>query len=144
LPLCSFVETSGSFTNSFRVVNAVNQVISPVSGYETWQILIEIVKVLGIRYKFDYAQITDIQKEIVELVPAYSKIDFSKSGSSGTWDLSLIDSALDLRNSIKLGLTLDLVTTGASWTTNSVKTWFKTNWENLKLSDREPYYLQTK
>lgn len=71
LPMGTVAETSGSFTNGLRHLSTVNQAIEPVTGMETWEMIVGLARALKQRYKFDYLSMEDIRFEIQSLIPMY-------------------------------------------------------------------------
>lgn len=81
LPGASFLESRGSFTNSERRIQKLNQVIPSKTGYENWQIIIDLARVLGQEFVYDDIQM--IWDEIVEVIREYQNA--GQSGEEGFW-----------------------------------------------------------
>ncbi|CAA7600724.1 formate dehydrogenase [Acididesulfobacillus acetoxydans] len=82
LPGASFAEKSGTFTNTERRVQMVNQAIEPLGQARTdWEILCELAGRLG--YAFDYESPAEIMAEIASLTPQYAGISFERLGTQG-------------------------------------------------------------
>jgi formate dehydrogenase major subunit len=69
LPLATFMESNGTFTNSEGRIQIVNQVLTPPSGKNNWNVIAGLSAALG--YKMDYTSIMDIISEIGEILPDY-------------------------------------------------------------------------
>jgi formate dehydrogenase major subunit len=77
LPACSFVEKSGTFTNTDRTVQKVNEVIEPTGNAKPdWVILQELARRLG--RDWDYDDTAEIMAEIRELTPIYGGISHER------------------------------------------------------------------
>ena len=50
-----------------------------------------IARNMGVRYKFNYQSIADIQEEIRALVPIYADIDFEKNLPWQSWNLDALN-----------------------------------------------------
>ncbi|MEW9123602.1 MAG: NAD(P)-binding protein [Thermotaleaceae bacterium] len=73
LPGASFVESRGTFTNSERRVQKLNQVISSIAGYENWEIIIKLANALN--HSMAYASPDEVLKEIAKTQKEYAGID---------------------------------------------------------------------
>jgi len=69
LPGASFVESDGTYTNCERRIQHVHPAISPPAGKQNWEIISTLSASLG--YPMDYREVSDIYREIIELVPFY-------------------------------------------------------------------------
>ncbi len=70
LPAASFVEKEGTFTNFEGRVQPVRQALPPRGeSRPDWQILLSLAEAMGAPLPF--ASVTDIEREILELVPFY-------------------------------------------------------------------------
>ena len=83
LPGVSFAEKSGTFTNTERRIQLVNQAIQPLGeARPDWQILVELAQRISSssamrdgRYaKWDYNSTSQIMDEIAELTPIYAGV----------------------------------------------------------------------
>lgn len=82
LPGTSFAEKSGTFTNTERRVQMVNQAIQPIGNTKLdWQIICEVATRMG--YPFLYASSAEVMQEIAALTPSYAGISHSRLGSQG-------------------------------------------------------------
>lgn len=73
LPAASFVESSGSFTNSERRVQKVNAALRPVAGKGNLEILAELMDHMGYKQKAGTAEA--VFAEIAACVPLYRDVD---------------------------------------------------------------------
>lgn len=69
LPGASFVESDGTYTNCERRIQHVHRAISPPAGKQNWEIISALSASLG--YPMNYREVSDIYREIIELVPFY-------------------------------------------------------------------------
>ena len=82
LPAASFAEKEGSFTNTERRVQKVNQAIAPVGqSRPDWQIICDIAQRLG--HNWHYSFPGEIFAEINQAVPAYGGFDYNSLESDG-------------------------------------------------------------
>jgi predicted molibdopterin-dependent oxidoreductase YjgC len=134
LPMSSFAETSGSFTNGLRGINPVRKAIDPVSGYEFWKVLPGVAAELGLRYKFDFNSMEDLQTEIKHLLPTHAKVEFDTEMPGIPWNLQLAhlpissDTAL-LREKPVTYENRSLVMA------NTVRRWFQEYWKSIGLKE---------
>ena len=133
LPLCTFAETSGTYTNGLRKLGSVKKAIDPLSGFENWQIITILAEQFGIRYKFDYESVQDIQSEMKELIPIYSQVEFDYDCQY--WDINAVSFSRFHKvfdeNSLQSN-----VTSGEykpSLNSNTVRAWFDRYWATLDL-----------
>ncbi|SNR94402.1 formate dehydrogenase major subunit [Anaerovirgula multivorans] len=84
LPGASFVESRGTFTNSERRIQKVNQVISAITEYENWQIIIKLANALS--QSMVYASPDEILQEIAKTKREYRGIDKQHYGE--IWPLN--------------------------------------------------------
>lgn len=82
LPGTSFAEKTGTFTNTERRVQMVNQAIAPLGNTKwDWQIICEVATRMG--YPFLYASTAEVMQEVATLTPSYAGISHSRLGSQG-------------------------------------------------------------
>ncbi|MDQ2051738.1 formate dehydrogenase subunit alpha [Natronolimnohabitans sp. A-GB9] len=82
LPAASFAEKAGTFTNTERRVQLVNQALSPPgAARQDWAILQALATRFG--YEWDYESPAEIMDEINELVPIYGGISHERLESEG-------------------------------------------------------------
>ena len=85
LPLCSPVETDGTFTNHERRVQKVRASIEPQAGIENWQLLCEIAGRIGSRFRTKYKSPAEITDEICRAVPIYGGLRLD--AGDAVWDI---------------------------------------------------------
>jgi len=82
LPAVSWAEKEGTFVNTERRVQKVNQALTPRGKAKAdWQIIAEIGKRLGFDWNYQCAE--DIFKEIAALTPSYAGITYERLGVTG-------------------------------------------------------------
>jgi formate dehydrogenase (NADP+) alpha subunit len=82
LPGASFAEKDGTFTNTERRVQKVNQAIKPIGNAKAdWKILCEIATRMG--YPFIYGSPEEVMGEIATLTPQYAGISYNRLGEKG-------------------------------------------------------------
>ena len=84
LPGSSFAEKTGTFTNTERRVQMVNQAIQPVGNSKAdGDIICELAKKMGAGNLFDYKNSGEIMSEIASLTPQYAGISHARLGKKG-------------------------------------------------------------
>jgi formate dehydrogenase major subunit len=86
LPMSSTAETSGTFTNSERRVQAVRRAIPPRAGLETWQLIVELASRMGFRFKMKYGSPAEVFDEIRRVAPIYRHVVVDAQDGSALWD----------------------------------------------------------
>ncbi|AHF06370.1 formate dehydrogenase subunit alpha [Desulfitobacterium metallireducens DSM 15288] len=82
LPGTSFAEKTGTFTNTERRVQMVNQAIEPIGNTKVdWKIICEIATRMG--YPFTYESTAEVMQEIASLTPSYAGISHARLGQKG-------------------------------------------------------------
>jgi formate dehydrogenase major subunit len=82
LPACSFVEKTGTFTNTDRTVQMVNKVMEPKGDSRTdWEILQDLANRMG--RNWDYADTAEIMQEVNSLTPLYGGISHERIKEHG-------------------------------------------------------------
>ena len=82
LPAACFAEKGGSFTNTERRIQKVNQAIEPPGEARAdWKIISEISTRMG--YQMDYDSPAEIMAEIAEVTPIYGGIYTDRLGEKG-------------------------------------------------------------
>lgn len=82
LPACTFVEKTGTFTNTTRRVQLVNQVLEPRGNSKPdWVIVCELARRLG--YEWDYEDPAAIMDEMRSLTPIYAGISHERIAAEG-------------------------------------------------------------
>ncbi len=79
LPMASFVETEGTFTNAEHRVQLVRKAITPYgSSRPTWQIISQVAAKMGFKEDFNYRRPSQIMNELNDTVPAYAGISYRR------------------------------------------------------------------
>ena len=86
LPMSATAETSGTMTNSERRVQSVGKAVQPKAGVETWQMLVDLAAKLGVRFKLNYANVSEVFEEIRRVVPGYRYVAVGSPAADGVWD----------------------------------------------------------
>jgi formate dehydrogenase major subunit len=82
LPACSFVEKTGTFTNTDRTVQMVKQVMPPKGDSRPdWKILQELANRMG--RDWDYADTAEIMQEVNSLTPLYGGVTHERVEAEG-------------------------------------------------------------
>ncbi len=74
LPGSTFLEKNGTFTNAERRIQRVRKVMTPLNGYEDWEITQLLSRALG--YPMDYAHPSEIMEEIARLTPTFAGVSY--------------------------------------------------------------------
>ena len=92
LPAASFAEKSGTFTNTERRVQRVNEAVSPPGDAKPdWEIIQELAGELG--HDWDYADTADIMDEVAEVAPIYGGISHDRLDAEGGLQWPCTDAA---------------------------------------------------
>src|SRR5690554_991679 len=82
LPGASYAEKDGTFTNTERRVQRINQAINPVGNARAdWQIICQLAEKMN--YPMTYSHPEEIQDEITELTPIYGGIVYERLNNWG-------------------------------------------------------------
>jgi len=82
LPGASFAEKDGTFTNTERRVQLVNQAIKPLGNSKAdWEIICELATRMG--FPFSYESPAAIMLELASVTPQYGGVNFERLGSQG-------------------------------------------------------------
>jgi len=82
LPACSFVEKTGTFTNTDRTVQMVKQVMEPKGGSRPdWKILQDLANRMG--RDWDYDDTAEIMEEVNSLTPLYGGVTHERVEQEG-------------------------------------------------------------
>ncbi|MFB6173562.1 MAG: formate dehydrogenase subunit alpha, partial [Halobacteriales archaeon] len=82
LPACSFVEKTGTFTNTDRTVQMVKQVMEPKGDSRPdWEILQELANRMG--RDWDYEDTAEIMREVNSLTPLYGGVTHERVEREG-------------------------------------------------------------
>ncbi|MBN1354896.1 FAD-dependent oxidoreductase [bacterium] len=126
LPMNSAGETQGSYTSGLRTVSESVQAVNPRSGMEFWKVITEIAGRLGVRFKFNYESVDDIQSEIRSLVPTHRNIIFRDAAVPQIWALEQAP-GIDMERGFKvewIDTEPEIVRNPSRLKTNSIRTWF--------------------
>lgn len=85
LPVASFAEKDGTFTNTERRVQRVRKAIEPIGECRTdWEIVCEVAKRLGASAEqWSYTSAETIMKEIASFTPSYAGITYARIDAKG-------------------------------------------------------------
>jgi formate dehydrogenase major subunit len=82
LPACSFVEKTGTFTNTDRTVQMVKQVMEPKGDSRPdWEILQDLANRMGRHW--DYDSTAEIMEEVNSLTPLYGGVSHERVEAEG-------------------------------------------------------------
>jgi len=77
LPVASYVETDGTFTNTERRIQLNSKKIDPLKGVlPGWELYKKMAAMSSAEWNYDSAE--DVMKEIALLTPSYSGVEYSK------------------------------------------------------------------
>ncbi|MDX9916615.1 MAG: FAD-dependent oxidoreductase [Gudongella sp.] len=79
LPAVSYAESKGTFTNTERRIQWTNTAIPPLTGYSNWQVVNEMMHILGRINK--YKKVEELTEELSKAVPEYKNL-FKLSGAT--------------------------------------------------------------
>ncbi len=82
LPGSTFLEKNGTFTNAERRIQPVRKVMTPLNGFEDWQITQMLANALG--YNMHYTHAREIMDEIARLTPTFAGVSFEKLDALGS------------------------------------------------------------
>jgi len=135
IPMSTFAETNGSFTSGLRAVNPVRRAIPPINGMENWEVFTQLAKAMGIRYKFEYQSVAEIQAEMKKLIPIYHEIDFDFELHGVAWKIDKLASCDSTKSKSQLlGLDWTAVENKSMLVSNSIRSWFQRFLEEKDLS----------
>ena len=84
LPASSFLEKTGSFTNTDRRVQLSRPVAPPPGeARQDWEILCQVAERLG--HPMPYASVAEVFDELVEAAPLYANLSHANLGGRGRW-----------------------------------------------------------
>ncbi len=82
LPGASYAEKTGTFSNTERRVQMVNQAIKPIGNAKTdGEIICELANRMG--YPFEYQSSEEVMQEIAKLTPQFAGITHKRLGTQG-------------------------------------------------------------
>lgn len=81
LPIASYIESDGTYTNTERRIQLSLKKCEPSSGIlPGWKLISELAKKAGASW--NYASPADVMKEIAAVTPSYSQVSYEKLGKS--------------------------------------------------------------
>ncbi len=81
-PGASFLEKTGTFTNAERRISPVRRVMTPLAGYEDWEITQLLSNAMG--YPMNYSHPSEIMAEIASLTPTFAGVSYAKIDELGS------------------------------------------------------------
>jgi formate dehydrogenase major subunit len=93
LPGSTFLEKNGTFTNAERRIQLVRKVMSPMNGYEDWEITQLLAQALGLGW--NYYHPAEIMDEIARLTPTFAGVSFDRLDREGSLQWPVNDAAPD-------------------------------------------------
>lgn len=82
LPGASFLEKNGTFTNAERRISPVRKVMSPLTGYQDWEVTQMLSNAMG--YPMNYNHPSEIMAEIASLTPTFAGVSYEKIDQLGS------------------------------------------------------------
>lgn len=82
LPGSSFLEKNGTFTNAERRISPVRKVMSPLAGYQDWEVTQMLANAMG--YPMNYSHPSEIMDEIARLTPSFTGVSYEKIDRLGS------------------------------------------------------------
>jgi len=82
LPGSSFLEKNGTFTNAERRISPVRKVMSPLAGYQDWEVTQMLSNAMG--YPMNYSHPSEIMDEIARLTPSFVGVSYEKIDRLGS------------------------------------------------------------
>ncbi|MEQ1620076.1 MAG: formate dehydrogenase subunit alpha [Methylococcales bacterium] len=82
LPGASFLEKTGTFTNAERRISPVRRVMTPLAGYEDWEVTQMLSNAVG--YPMNYQSPSEIMDEIAYLTPSFKGVSYEKIDELGS------------------------------------------------------------
>ncbi|WP_340123693.1 formate dehydrogenase subunit alpha [Methylobacter svalbardensis] len=81
-PGSSFLEKNGTFTNAERRISPVRKVMSPLAGYQDWEVTQMLANAMG--YPMNYSHPSEIMDEIAQLTPSFAGVSYEKIDRLGS------------------------------------------------------------
>jgi formate dehydrogenase major subunit len=81
-PGSSFLEKNGTFTNAERRISPVRKVMSPLAGYQDWEVTQMLSNAMG--YPMNYSHPSEIMDEIASLTPTFAGVSYDKIDELGS------------------------------------------------------------
>jgi formate dehydrogenase major subunit len=93
LPGSTFLEKNGTFTNAERRIQPVRKVMTPMNGYEDWEVTQLIAQAMGLDWHYTHA--SEIMDEIARLTPTFAGVSFERLDEEGSLQWPVNDKAPD-------------------------------------------------
>ena len=93
LPGSTFLEKNGTFTNAERRIQPVRKVMTPLNGYEDWEITQKLAQAMGLAW--NYTHPSEIMDEIARLTPSFAGVNFDRLDQEGSLQWPVNDAAPD-------------------------------------------------
>lgn len=93
LPGSTFLEKNGTFTNAERRIQRVRRVMTPLNGYEDWQVTLRLAHALGLEWNYDHP--SQIMDEIARLTPSFTGVSYDKLEDAGSLQWPVNDASPD-------------------------------------------------
>lgn len=93
LPGSTFLEKNGTFTNAERRIQPVRKVMSPLNGFEDWEVTQGLANALGLGWT--YAHASEIMDEIARLTPTFAGVSYERLDAAGSLQWPVNDAAPD-------------------------------------------------
>ena len=90
-PGSSFLEKNGTFTNAERRISPVRKVMSPLAGYQDWEVTQMLSNAMG--YPMNYSHPSEIMDEIAQLTPSFKGVSYEKIDQLGSIQWPCTDEA---------------------------------------------------
>ena len=91
LPGSTFLEKNGTFTNAERRIQPVRKVMSPINGYEDWEVTQKLAQALGLDW--GYTHPLQIMDEVARLTPSFAGVSFDRLDEEGSLQWPVNESA---------------------------------------------------
>ena len=93
LPGSTFLEKTGTFTNAERRIQLVRRVMTPLNGYEDWEVTQELARAMGLDWS--YISASEVMDEIARLTPTFAGVTFDRLEREGSLQWPVNDAAPD-------------------------------------------------
>ncbi len=93
LPGSTFLEKNGTFTNAERRIQPVRKVMTPMNGYEDWEVTQRLAQEMGLDW--NYTHPSQIMDEIARLTPSFAGVSFDRLDEEGSLQWPVTDDAPD-------------------------------------------------
>ena len=93
LPGSTFLEKNGTFTNAERRIQPVRKVMTPLNGYEDWEVTQLLAQAMGLDW--NYSHPSEIMDEIARLTPSFAGVNFDRLDKEGSLQWPVNEAAPD-------------------------------------------------